>query len=386
VKKKVEKEKSIRSIINKNKIGKINKNNNSSKKDNIDSQNRKNKSRPKTGIRQQKKNNKFFENNKKFGFNPFKDNAYEENENKKINNINNIKNINDEDNSQKPSISVQSRGTKETNINSIGNGTGNISFVSKSKGKKSNNFVNEKMVIKPDPNKSIFKAIPNPAFFNQGNKKNNNDIVVMVKGKPIKSNQNKNINKNNINIVNKNIEDIQDENEENNNNSNYNIDKNDLSPQENNEVNYINKDKDNNLNPKKLSDKKKFPKKNEPEQKKEDLRYKNFFNNDKENDNIIEENIDNDKIIENKYQENERRNFKKENENEVEGVDLKIIQKLLTQMDFLTKGHNSLENMFDNIQMDTQEQIENLNENFGKLESKTNRLNKDLNDYCINGS
>ena len=385
VKKKVEKEKSISSIINKNKIGKINKNNNSSKKDNIDSQNRKNKSRPKTGIRQQKKNNKFFENNKKFGFNPFKDNAYEENENKKINNINNIKNINDEDNSQKPSISVQSRGTKETNINSIGNGTGNISSVSKSKGKKSNNFVNEKMVIKPDPNKSIFKAIPNPAFFNQGNKKNNNDIVVMVKGKPIKSNQNKNINKNNINIVNKNIEDIQDENEENNNNSNYNIDKNDLSPQENNEVNYINKDKDNNLNPKKLSDKKKFPKKNEPEQKKEDLRYKNFFNNDKENDNIIEENIDNDKIIENKYQENERRNFKKENENEVEGVDLKIIQKLLTQMDFLTKGHNSLENMFDNIQMDTQEQIENLNENFGKLESKTNRLNKDLNDYCING-
>ena len=385
VKKKVEKEKSISSIINKNKIGKINKNNNSSKKDNIDSQNRKNKSRPKTGIRQQKKNNKFFENNKKFGFNPFKDNAYEENENKKINNINNIKNINDEDNSQKPSISVQSRGTKETNINSIGNGTGNISSVSKSKGKKSNNFVNEKMVIKPDPNKSIFKAIPNPAFFNQGNKKNNNDIVVMVKGKPIKSNQNKNINKNNINIVNKNIEDIQNENEENNNNSNYNIDKNDLSPQENNEVNYINKDKDNNLNPKKLSDKKKFPKKNEPEQKKEDLRYKNFFNNDKENDNIIEENIDNDKIIENKYQENERRNFKKENENEVEGVDLKIIQKLLTQMDFLTKGHNSLENMFDNIQMDTQEQIENLNENFGKLESKTNRLNKDLNDYCING-
>ena len=385
VKKKVEKEKSISSIINKNKIGKINKNNNSSKKDNIDSQNRKNKSRPKTGIRQQKKNNKFFENNKKFGFNPFKDNAYEENENKKINNINNIKNINDEDNSQKPSISVQSRGTKETNINSIGNGTGNISSVSKSKGKKSNNFVNEKMVIKPDPNKSIFKAIPNPAFFNQGNKKNNNDIVVMVKGKPIKSNQNKNINKNNINIVNKNIEDIQDENEENNNNSNYNIDKNDLSPQENNEVNYINKDKDNNLNPKKLSDKKKFPKKNETEQKKEDLRYKNFFNNDKENDNIIEENIDNDKINENKYQENERRNFKKENENEVEGVDLKIIQKLLTQMDFLTKGHNSLENMFDNIQMDTQEQIENLNENFGKLESKTNRLNKDLNDYCING-
>ena len=54
-------------------------------------------------------------------------------------------------------------------------------------------------------------------------------------------------------------------------------------------------------------------------------------------------------------------------------------------MDFLTKGHTSLINMFDNIQMDTQEQIENLNENFEKLESKTNRLNKDLNDFYING-
>ena len=29
-------------------------------------------------------------------------------------------------------------------------------------------------------------------------------------------------------------------------------------------------------------------------------------------------------------------------------------------MDFLTKGQNSLEKMFNNIQLDTQEQIENL--------------------------
>ena len=53
-------------------------------------------------------------------------------------------------------------------------------------------------------------------------------------------------------------------------------------------------------------------------------------------------------------------------------------------MDFLTRGHSSLMNMFDNIQLDTQEQLENLNSNFDKLESKANRLNRDLNDYCSN--
>ena len=37
------------------------------------------------------------------------------------------------------------------------------------------------MVIKPDPNKSIFKSSPNPAFFNQANKKSK-DIVLVSKG------------------------------------------------------------------------------------------------------------------------------------------------------------------------------------------------------------
>ena len=41
-------------------------------------------------------------------------------------------------------------------------------------------FINEKMVIKPDPNKSIFKSSPNPAFFNQANKKSK-DIVLVSK-------------------------------------------------------------------------------------------------------------------------------------------------------------------------------------------------------------
>ena len=59
----------------------------------------------------------------------------------------------------------------------------------KCKRKKSNIFVNEKMVIKSNHNKSIFKVISNDAFFKHGKK--NNDIVVMAKGNPIKTNKKK---------------------------------------------------------------------------------------------------------------------------------------------------------------------------------------------------
>lgn len=399
-KKKVEKEKSIGAIINKDKIGK-------NKSGGIKGEtvhNTKNKSRPKTGIRQSKKNNKFFENNKKFTSNPFKDNSYELSDNRKNNNINNnMNNIStyNNDSGQKPSMSLQTKGSKD-NMNTTGAVTGSNTSHNKSKGKKSNNFVNEKMVIKPDPNKSIFKAIPNPAFFKQGNKKSN-DIVVMAKGKPIKTNQNINVIENNENKLNKNSF-----NEQNENNSNYDKNKKGYdSSQENREekkIDYVNKDKgnknmnknidiDDNIVPSKRNNSKDM----KYAQKKEDLRYKNFFNNDndninndnyneKENDKINEEEDDyKDKYIEKNYEIKERNNYGEQNENEEGGVDQSIIQKLLKQMEFLDRGHMSLENMFDNIQIDTQEQIENLNTNFGNLELKTNRLDKDLNDYYING-
>jgi len=408
-KKKIEKEKSISAIINKDKIGK---NKVGGNKGEI-AHNTKNKSRPKTGtgIRQQKKNNKFFENNKKFSSNPFKDNSYDLSDNRKNNNTSNMNNITtyNNDSGQKPSISLQTKGSKE-NMNTTGAATGNSTSHNRSKGKKSNNFVNEKMVIKPDPNKSIFKAIPNPAFFKQGNKKSN-DIVVMAKGKPIKTNQNINIivNENNENKLNKN-----NFSEQNENVSNYDKNKRSYeSSQENREekkIDYANKDKENknininvndNMDDNRIPSKRNNSKEMKYTQKKEDLRYKNFFKNDNYNDNNenyndnynqkenekIDEEEDNykGKYTEKNYEMKDRNNYGGENENESVGVDQNIIQKLLKQMEFLDKGHMSLENMFDNIQIDTQEQIENLNANFGNLESKTNRLNKDLNDYYING-
>ena len=401
-KKKIEKEKSIGAIINKDKKGK---NRGGGNKGEIVN-NTKNRSRPKTGIRQQKKNNKFFENNKKFTSNPFKDNSYEISDNRKNNNINNnMNNITtyNNDSGQKPSISLQTMGSKN-NMNTTGAVTGSNTSHNKSKGKKSNNFVNEKMVIKPDPNKSIFKAIPNPAFFKQGNKKSN-DIVVMAKGKPIKANQNINVIENNENKLNKN-----NFNEQSENNSNYDKNKKSYeSTQENREEkkkDYLYKDKENkninmNMDDNNVPSKRSNSKDMKYAQKKEDLRYKNFFNNDndnnnnenyndnyneKENDKIDEEEDDyKNKYIEKNYEIKDRNNYGGENEEETGGVDQNIIQKLLKQMEFLDKGHMSLENMFDNIQIDTQEQIENLNANFGNLELKTNRLNKDLNDYYING-
>ena len=360
--KKKEIEKSIGAIINNKNKGKKENGEIGNKQNNNSSNNKsKNKSRPKTGNKM-KKNNKFFENNKKFEKNPFKDNSFENtNYNKKpnnnINNTNSNNNNNNnnnqaEENNIKTGI-IQSKFSNETNTNTVGTGivsnganTQNI----KLKGKKSSNFVNEKMIIKPDPNKSIFKAVPNSAFFNQGNQKNT-DIVIMPKKKPPKINNN--INNNLL---------IKEENE----------------IKENKEIN---------------------------NKKKEDLRYKNMFKNEDinnkieknenldEEDNIIinddyNENIINNVIDYDNSKKEIKNNYRKENkyekkEKKEKDSDNNIIQKLLNQMDFLTKGQNSLEKMFNNIQLDTQEQIENLNINYENLQSKTNKLNQDFDDYNL---
>ena len=365
--KKKEKEKSIGAIINtKNKGNK----NNLGKKENENKS--KNKSRPKTGNKM-KKNNKFFENNKKFEKNPFKDNSFDNtNYNKKpSNNINNANtiNINNNENPGDENIiktnEFQKKLNNETNTVET-NITGATSNQNKIKGKKSNNFVNEKMIIKPDPNKSIFKAVPNSAFFNQGNQ-NNKDIVVMAKKKPAKINE---INKNN-NII----------------------------KEENNEKNEIINQNQEIKNEYKKDITKKKPK--------EDLRYKNIFNNDDDNNfnkeinnNNKYENGEEDNIIINEESNNNINNiidcderpkqkniYEKDNKYKKENVgnsNNNIIQKLLNQMDFLTKGQNSLEKMFNNIQLDTQEQIDNLNINYENLQIKTNKLNKDFDNFNLN--
>ena len=261
-------------------------------------------------------------------------------------------------------IEEQKKLNNETNtVETITRATSNQNKI---KGKKSNNFVNEKMIIKPDPNKSIFKAVPNSAFFNQGNQ-NNKDIVVMAKKKPAKINE---INKNN-NII----------------------------KEENNEKNEIINQNQEIKNEYKKDINKKKPK--------EELRYKNIFNNDDDNNfnkeinnNNKYENGEEDNIIINEESNNNINNiidcderpkqkniYEKDNKYKKENVgnsNNNIIQKLLNQMDFLTKGQNSLEKMFNNIQLDTQEQIDNLNINYENLQIKTDKLNKDFDNFNLN--
>ena len=358
-KKEKEKEKTIGAIINIKNKGNKTMNNNLNKKDSGEINNKsKNKSKPKTATNKTKKNNKFNDNNKKLDKNPFKDNSFENtNYNKKpsnnMNNINtnNLENLNDENNA-KPSV-VQKKLSNETNINTVGTGivSANSSTQPKIKGKKSNNFVNEKMVIKPDPNKSIFKAVPNSAFFNQKNQKNN-DIVILAKKRPKTIIE---INKNNNTIK-----------------------------EEINEMNEINQNQII----------KNIPKGNVNTKPKQDLRYKNMFENEEiiddkknyqneEEENIIIKNHKNNNIID--FDENieDKNNYENTKKSTKEKLDKNIVQKLLDQMEFLINGQNSLEKMFNNIQLGTQQQIENLNINYENLQLKANRLNKDFNNYNL---
>ena len=358
-KKEKEKEKTIGAIINIKNKGNKTMNNNLNKKDSGEINNKsKNKSKPKTATNKTKKNNKFNDNNKKLDKNPFKDNSFENtNYNKKPNNnmnninTNNLENLNDENNT-KPSV-VQKKLSNETNTNTVGTGivSANSSTQPKIKGKKSNNFVNEKMVIKPDPNKSIFKAVPNSAFFNQKNQKNN-DIVILAKKRPKTIIE---INKNNNTIK-----------------------------EEINEMNDINQNQII----------KNIPKDNINTKPKQDLRYKNMFENEEiiddkknyqneEEENIIIKNHKNNNIID--FDENieDKNNYENTKKSTKEKLDKNIVQKLLDQMEFLTNGQNSLEKMFNNIQLGTQQQIENLNINYENLQLKANRLNKDFNNYNL---
>ena len=207
------------------------------------------------------------------------------------------------------------------------------------------------MVIKPDPNKSIFKAVPNSAFFNQKNQKNN-DIVILAKKRPKTIIE---INKNNNTIK-----------------------------EEINEMNEINQNQII----------KNIPKDNINTKPKQDLRYKNMFENEEiiddkknyqneEEENIIIKNHKNNNIID--FDENieEKNNYENTKKSTKEKLDKNIVQKLLDQMEFLINGQNSLEKMFNNIQLGTQQQIENLNINYENLQLKANRLNKDFNNYNL---
>ena len=318
--------------------------------------------------------------------------------------------------------------------NNDNNTSNQVKFVNR---KDDNTFINEKMVIKPDPNKSIFKSLPNSAFFNQAKK--SKDIVLVSKGDPSKYKNN--INKENANnnnekkdeivikikepkpIADKNVNDAKKENTEvkedkelisnkekvekeektknvkkEDNNIGININKEENSEKKNININIGNneKEKENNISSTKNKiapiKRAKFPKKNSEKKSNninikkapekhidaEEIEEKNIIINDKEDK---KEQDDKDKDIEIKnyktFLDKNEDNKNKIDKKEIE-YDPNLINTLLLQMNSLSQKQLSLIDIMDNIQMETQGQIKQLNKRISKLEKNVEDLNKEL--------
>ena len=325
------------------------------------------------------------------------------------------------------SSSIKNNLAENKNINK--ENTPDICTVSQTKfvnRKDDKTFINEKMVIKPDPNKSIFKSNPNPAFFNQANKKSK-DIVLVSKAEPRKPpNNNNNINNNVLpNKTDKNNEEteikkktpkIPDKKEANKNisiNKNNKIDKdkdietkekkNEKEINDNNKIEPENNSKnDSDIKEKVISPPVKSKagpivrnknlkrnqeqeaqnnnEKNERKKNVDEIKKKLNTNNKR---NIINKKIDNDDEID-EYKnylnknDNKKPKTKGNKENETETYDPNIINTLLSQMNSLSEKQLSLIDVMDNIQMETQGQIKELNKRITKLERNMEELNNEL--------
>ena len=214
------------------------------------------------------------------------------------------------------------------NLNNLGN---NIKMVNRND---DNTFINEKMKIRPDPNKSIFRTSPNSAFFNQG-KKNKEDIIVMAKGDPIKYDYSQ-INNDKININN--------DNNEINNEQNYIKQKNNVD----NDININNNIK-------------------ESSEKKINNKYKKEIKT---------------KYVRNKEKINEKNNYSKNNNNNNNNkkVDSIMINKLLLQMNDLSVKQLSLIDVMENIQTSATQKIKDLNDKIFSLDSLVDDLTQELNE------
>ena len=334
--------------------------------------------------------------------------------------------------------SIMKNNIKENNSETVSSSQ-NTKLVNR---KDDKTFINEKMVIKPDPNKSIFKSSPNPAFFSQANKKAK-DIVLVSKGDPSKfknnlNNNNKNdiivqvpkekketketnkndiivqvpkekkeikeINKNDIIIqvpkekkievkndnANKSNNDISSNKEEINNENNINIiNKNEIKEnEENKEKTNIENHIKNKAAPikrnkivKKIIEKEKEFKpeeKIEPNKEMIDIRYK-VKEEDTKDKNIIKDNIEKrEEDVEIKDYKTYLNKNEKIKEKTKTNYDPNIINTLLSQMNSLSEKQLSLIDVMDNIQMETQGQIKQLNKRISKLEKNLEELNNEL--------
>ena len=236
--------------------------------------------------------------------------------------------------------------------------------------KKDFSFVNQKMVIKPDPSKSIFNSNMNMAFFNQ-DKNLNGDVIVIP-----------NENRNNYNTYNNFYKSKfdKDENEEKNENE-----KESRKEKRGNIREKIDQDFDNNVNnineiitldAKIKTDNMKHIDNliqgensyNKKEESSNDINVDNHIveNNENNNKNIIS----NEEIMNKSNINNTSVNNDKNNTN--------LINLLLTEVRALSNKQITLLDLMDEIQTSTQEQIENLNQKIIDLNSTVKDLNHQL--------
>ena len=241
--------------------------------------------------------------------------------------------------------------SKETNR--LNMGLKNNKYVNR---KKDYSFVNQKMVIKPDPNKSIFNSNKNMAFFQQA-QNTNEDIIVITK---------ENKNKINYNTFNnfykpKKIRINKDNEEE---------------KEKQNKINIrekIDKDYDNSINSinKLITLDAKI--------KNENIKHidnnlikteNNIGGQDDNNINLDKNNNNKDSNIENLKNENISNNINANNTN--------LINILLTEVRALSNKQISLLDLMDEIQTNTQQQIEDLNQKIVDLDTTVKDLNHQL--------
>ena len=298
--------------------------------------------------------------------------------------------------SKKTGMSSNIKNNMKDNTDAPPTNQNNIKLVNR---KDDKTFINEKMVIKPDPNKSIFKSIPNPAFFNQAKK--SEDIVLVSKKDPKKYINNVNNNKKEEEIVinvkekekpQENTKEKKDQEikETTNKKVGVNTNKNENKEKINHQNNFKNKVapiKRNKIE-KKISQKEEKEKEEEiiinidkkKEIKKEEIEEQNLLKKNKKEEN---DEIKDYKTYLNKNEEVSKKEDKKiKTKNEIDknknNYDPNIINNLLSQMNSLSQKQLSLIDIMDNIQMETQGQIKQLNKRISKLEKNVEELSNEL--------
>ena len=235
-------------------------------------------------------------------------------------------------------------------------------------------FVNQKMVIKPDPNKSIFNSNKNMAFFQQNQNQNENVIVIT------------NDNKKNYNTYN-NFYKTQFNKEE--NEEEFKEDEKEQEP-DNNIREKIDKDYDSNIN--NINELINLDAKIRTDNikhidnliKDENISNKNEeFNNDISLDKKIEEdNNSNNSINSNNKINHEivnKENINNSNNiNDISNNNTNLINTLLTEVRALSNKQITLLDLMDEVQTNTQQQIEDLNQKIVELKTSVKDLNHQL--------